>query len=230
MQWLTDGGAILIGYVLGAVPFGLIWVRLISGKDVRRVASGRTGSTNAAPAAGPGAGVLTALMDIGKSAAAVWIAMAMSPENHWVHVLAPTAAIMGHNYSVFLLERHTDNRMRLRGGAGGGPAAGGAVGLWWPSALILLPTALLAFFGVGYASITTLSVAVVTTAIFAARYAMGLGPLADIFYGVFAFILLAWALRPNIKALRAGRERFHGWRPWRKRRRLFREHHERPTP
>ena len=216
MQLLIDAGAILLGYIMGSVPFGLLWVKLISGKDIRKVASGRTGGTNAARAAGAGAGLLTALMDIAKSAAAVWIAEALSPANHWVHVLAPIAAIMGHNYSVFLLERHTDNRLRFRGGAGGGPAAGGAVGLWWPSALILLPAALLVFFGIGYASVTTMSVALISTAIFAVRYAMGLGPMADMFYGVIALVLLVWALRPNIRALIEGRERFHGWRPWRK--------------
>lgn len=226
MQGLRDAGAILLGYILGSVPFGLIWVKVISGKDIRRVASGRTGGTNAARAAGAGAGLLTALMDVGKSAAAVWIAQAVTPDNHWVHMLAPIAAIMGHNYSIFLLERHMESRLRFRGGAGGGPAAGGAVGLWWPSALILLPSTLLVFFGIGYASVTTMSIAVITTAIFAVRYAMGLAPLADVFYGVIAFFLLVWALRPNIKALIEGRERFHGWRPWRKPTALFPEHHE----
>jgi glycerol-3-phosphate acyltransferase PlsY len=229
MQILTEAGAVLLGYILGAIPFGLIWVKLISGKDIRRVASGRTGGTNAARAAGVGAGVLTALMDIAKGAASVWIAQALTPENHWVHVLAPIATIMGHNYSIFLLERHTKNRVRLRGGAGGGPAAGGAVGLWWPSALILLPAALVVFFGVGYASITTMSVALLTTIIFGVRYALGQGPLVDVFYGVIAFFLLVWALRPNIRALIEGRERFHGWRPWRKAVPLFPTQHEEPT-
>jgi len=229
MPLLIDAGAVALGYLLGSIPFGLIWVKLISGKDIRRVASGRTGGTNAARAAGAGAGILTALMDIAKSAASVWIAQALTPDNHWVHVLAPVAAIMGHNYSVFLIERHTNNRLRLRGGAGGGPAAGGAIGLWWPSALILLPTSLLVFFGVGYASVTTISVALVSTIIFAVRYSMGLGQLADVFYGMFALILLLWALRPNIKALAEGRERFHGWRPWQKPRQLFPAHEERPA-
>jgi len=228
MQVLTDAGAVLLGYILGSIPFGLIWVRLIAGKDIRQVASGRTGGTNAARAAGAGAGLLTALMDIGKSAAAVWLAQAITPHNHWIHVLAPIAAIMGHNYSIFLLERRGVSGLRFRGGAGGGPAAGGAVGLWWPSALILLPSALLVFFGIGYASVTTMSVALITTIIFAVRYAMGLGPLADAFYGVAAFFLLVWALRPNIKALVEGRERFHGWRPWRKPAALFPQQTEQP--
>jgi glycerol-3-phosphate acyltransferase PlsY len=226
MQVLIDAGAVLLGYILGSIPFGLIWVRLIAGKDIRQVASGRTGGTNAARAAGAGAGVLTALMDIGKGAAAVWLAEAITPANHWIHVLAPIAAIMGHNYSIFLLERHHASGLRFRGGAGGGPAAGGAVGLWWPSALILLPTSLLVFFGIGYASVTTMSVALVTTIIFAVRFAMGLGPVVDVFYGVIAFFLLVWALRPNIKALIEGRERFHGWRPWRKPTPLFPQEHE----
>lgn len=229
MQFLVDAGAVALGYLLGSVPFGLIWVKLISGKDIRRVASGRTGGTNAARAAGAGAGILTALMDIAKSAASVWIAQALTPANHWVHVLAPVAAIMGHNYSVFLIERHSGNRLRLRGGAGGGPAAGGTIGLWWPSALILLPTSLLVFFGIGYASVTTISVAVVSTIIFAVRYSMGLAQLADVFYGLLALILLLWALRPNIKALIEGRERFHGWRPWQKPRPLFPAQEEKPA-
>jgi len=216
MQLLIDSVAVLLGYVLGSIPYGLIIVKLLSGKDIRNVASGRTGGTNAARAAGAGAGLLTALFDIAKSAVSVWIAQALSPGNHWVHVLAPTAAILGHNYSVFLIERHQANGVRLRGGAGGGPTAGGAIGLWWPSGLILLPTSLFAFFGIGYASVTTLSIGLVTTVIFAVRYSMGLAEAPDVAYGMMALVLLVWALRPNIRALVEGRERFHGWRPWRK--------------
>jgi glycerol-3-phosphate acyltransferase PlsY len=37
MQFLIDAGAVLLGYLLGSIPFGLIWVKLISGKDIRRV-------------------------------------------------------------------------------------------------------------------------------------------------------------------------------------------------
>ena len=232
MQTATDAGLILLGYVLGSIPFGLIWVRLISGKDIRRVASGRTGGTNAARAAGPVAGALTAISDGAKAACAAWIAMAISPADHWVHVLAALAAILGHNYSIFLVERDSANRIRLRGGAGGGPTVGGAIGLWWPSALIVMPVVFLVFFGIGYASVTTISVALTITAIFAVGYFthQPWATFPDLVYGLVALVLLLWALRPNLRALVEGRERFHGWRPWRGSRQLFPQHSENTSP
>ena len=216
MQILIDASVVLLAYIFGSIPFGLLIVKVGTGKDIRHVASGRIGGTNAARAGGAVAGVLTALMDALKGAAAVWVAQAVSPGNDWLHVLAPIAAVLGHNYSVFLTERDDKFRLRFRGGAGGGPTVGGAFGLWWPSALIVVPLGALVFFGIGYASVTTMSAAVIITAVFAVRYAMGLAPLPDMFYGVLAFILLVWALRPNIRALIDGRERFHGWRPWKR--------------
>jgi glycerol-3-phosphate acyltransferase PlsY len=217
MQISIDVGVILLAYLFGSVPFGLLIVKMTTGKDLRQVASGRTGGTNAGRAAGFFAGLATGALDVLKGASAVWIAQAVSPANHWLHVLAPIAAILGHNYSIFLAERGENGRFRLRGGAGGAPTFGGSFGLWWPSILIIIPLGVLVFFGIGYASVTTMSVALIVTIIFAVRYFTGATPnWQDIFYGVMAFFILVWALRPNIKALREGRERFHGWRPWKK--------------
>ncbi len=216
MQILLYGSVVLLAYIFGSIPFGLLIVKLTTGRDIRQVASGRTGGTNAMRAAGMGAGLATAILDILKAASAVWVAEAVAPTNDWVHVLAPIAVILGHNYSIFLTERTEKGRLRLRGGAGGAPSVGGAFGLWWPSILIILPIGALMFFGVGYASVTTLSVALVATAIFVIRYLSGVSPWQDIVFGVIATLLLIWALRPNITALMEGRERFHGWRPWRK--------------
>lgn len=215
MQMLIDVGIVLLAYIFGSAPFGLLVVKLGTGKDIRQVASGRTGGTNAMRAAGFGAGLLTALLDILKGVVSVWVAQVLT-DNDWIHVLAPIAAIIGHNYSIFLAERDENGKFRLRGGAGGAPTVGGAVGLWWPSFFIIIPVGALIFFGVGYASVTTMSIALIATAIFTARYFMGLSPWQDILYGVIAFLLLVYALRPNIQALMEGRERFHGWRPWRK--------------
>ncbi len=216
MQLLIEASVILLAYFFGSIPFGLLIVKLSTGKDIRQVASGRTGGTNAGRAAGTWAGILTGIMDGAKGAASVWMAQAVAPGNTWLHVIAPLVAILGHNYSIFIIERDDKGRLRLHGGAGGGPTVGGAIGLWWPSAFIILPIAILVFVGIGYASITTMSIALIATAIFSVRYGLGLAPLPYVFYGIVAFIMLVWALRPNIRALIEGRERFHGWRPWRK--------------
>jgi acyl phosphate:glycerol-3-phosphate acyltransferase len=216
MQILIDISIIVLAYVLGSIPFGLLIVKLSTGKDIRQVASGRTGGTNAMRAAGPWAGVLTGFMDGLKGAVAVWIARAVLPGGDWLHVAAGLAAILGHNYSLFIIERDEKGRLRLRGGAGGGTTVGGAIGLWFPSLFIIIPLGVLVFFGIGYASVTTMSIAVITIIIFAIRYSLHLAPPSYILYGLAALVILMWALRPNIRALSEGRERFHGWRPWRK--------------
>jgi glycerol-3-phosphate acyltransferase PlsY len=209
MQFLIDAGILLAAYIFGSTPFGLIVVKFMTGKDIRTIASGRTGGTNAMRAAGPWAGILTAILDILKAAATVWLAQAIT-SNVWIHALAPIAAILGHNYSIFLMERGPEGRVRFRGGAGGAAAGGGAFGLWPPAAFILIPFALLIWFGIGYASVTTLSIGLVTIIIFTVRAALGLGPWEYIIYGVLAEVLMVWALRPNIKRLRQGTERRHG--------------------
>ena len=210
MRFLIDAGLLLASYLFGSIPFGLIVVKMISGKDVRTVASGRTGGTNAMRAAGIGAGLLTAVLDILKSASTVWLAQAVTP-NVWIHALSPIAAILGHNYSIFLIERNAQGHLHLRGGAGGAATGGGAFGLWPPAAFILIPLGLLIWYGVGYASITTLSLGLMAIAIFGVRAALGLGPWAYVIYGILAEILLVLALRPNIQRLIDGTERRHGF-------------------
>ena len=208
MQILMDIGIVLLAYVFGSIPFGLLIVKLKTGKDIREIESGRTGGTNAMRAAGFWAGLFTALMDILKGAVSVWVARAVSPGDYWLHVIAPIAAIIGHNYSIFLPERDENGKfVRLRGGAGGAPAVGGALGIWPPSFLIIFTLGALTFFSLGIASVTTMAVALFAIIIFAIRAAQGLMPWIYVLYGVFAEILLIWALRPNIQKLLAGQER-----------------------
>lgn len=210
MQILLDAAVVVLGYVLGSIPFGLVIVKLKTGKDIRTVESGRTGGTNAARAAGFGAGLLTAILDILKGAASVWIAQAVDPNNHVLHVLAPIFAILGHNYSLFLLERGENGRLKFRGGAGGAPALGGAMGLWLPMFPIVFGAGALIWFSIGIASLTTMVIGLVVTIIFAIRAYFGWQNPIDVSYGVIAELLLIWALRPNIKKLLAGNERVIG--------------------
>ena len=216
MQILFDIGAVVIGYILGSIPFGLLIVKLKTGKDIRKVESGRTGGTNAVRAAGFGAGLLTAILDILKGAGAVWIAQAISPGNHLIHVLAPLAAILGHNHSIFLAERDENGTLRLRGGAGGAPAVGGAMGLWLPMFPIVVAAGAVVWFTLGIASLATMTIPIIVIIVFAIRAALGQQDPVYIWYGVVAEILLVWALRPNIQKLLAGNERvikysLNGW-------------------
>lgn len=206
MEIFIDIGAVIAGYLIGSIPFGLLIVKLKTGKDIREIESGRTGGTNAVRAAGFWAGLLTAILDILKGAGSVWLAEAVTG-NHLIHILAPVGAILGHNYSLFLIRRDADGKLRFHGGAGGAPAMGGAVGLWTWMFPIVFGAGLLVWFTVGIASITTMAIGLIVTIVFIIRAYLGFQPPIDILYGVLALFLMLWSLRPNIKKLMEGKER-----------------------
>jgi glycerol-3-phosphate acyltransferase PlsY len=216
MQILIGLGTVIIGYLIGSIPFGLLIVKIKTGKDIRQVESGRTGGTNAVRAAGFGAGLLTAILDILKGAVSVWLAQWLIPDQHIFHVLAPIGAILGHNYSLFLISRDANGKPRFYGGAGGAPALGGAVGLWPWMFPIVFGAGALVWFTLGIASVTTMAIGLIVIIVFAIRIALGYQESIDIWYGIIAELLLLWALRPNIKKLFAGQERvvkfsLNGW-------------------
>lgn len=216
MQLLVDAGIAVFGYILGSIPFGMLIVKYRTGKDLREIESGRTGGTNTVRAAGFWAGLLTAILDILKGAGSVWLARTLSPDNQLLHVLAPVCAILGHNYSIFLLRRDAEGKLRFHGGAGGAPALGGAVGLWLPIFPIVFGLGALIWFTIGIASVTTMAIGLIVTLVFAIRAYLGYQSPIDILYGILALFLLVWALRPNIKKLIEGKERvisvsLNGW-------------------
>jgi len=216
MQILIGIGAVIIGYILGSIPFGMLIVKIKTGKDIRQVESGRTGGTNVARAAGFYAGLLTAILDITKGAVSVWIAEALIPQFHVFHVLAPLAAILGHNYSIFLIDRGADGKLHLHGGAGGAPALGGAVGLWPGILPIVATVGALIWLTLGIASLTTMGIGLAVIISFAFGVSKGYLEPIDVWYGIIAELFLVWALRPNIKKLFAGKERvvkysLNGW-------------------
>ncbi|MCX6027443.1 MAG: glycerol-3-phosphate acyltransferase [Chloroflexi bacterium] len=205
-----------LGYLLGSIPFGLLVVRLATGQDVRQVGSGRTGGTNAMRAGGLGVGLLTTVLDIFKGALAVWLARSLVIAQPWIEALAGLASVLGHNYSLFLVERVANatgrRRLQFRGGAGGAPTVGAAVAFWAPSTLIIVPFAAAVFYFVGYASVTTMSVGALAFVIFTLRAVLGFAPWAQAVFALAAEAALIWALRPNLQRLAKGTERLHGWR------------------
>jgi glycerol-3-phosphate acyltransferase PlsY len=196
-----------LAYLIGSIPSGLLVVKFATGKDVREIESGRTGGTNAMRAAGAFAGLLTALLDILKGAAAVWISQALSAGFVWTTAVSGVLAIVGHNYSAFLIEKDENGKFHFRGGAGGATTLGAAIGLWLPSLMFILPFAIICYVIIGYASVTTISIALSAMAVFMFRAAKGMNPWAYAAFGVAALVIVILALLPNLKRLKEGTER-----------------------
>ena len=94
--------AILIAYLLGAIPFGYLLTRLSTGKDVRTEGSGNIGATNVLRAAGRGAGIATLVLDMVKGFAAVWIAGMLTDNSPGWMADAALAVMVGHAFPIFL--------------------------------------------------------------------------------------------------------------------------------
>jgi len=114
---------VVIAYLLGSIPFGLIIGKLKSGVDVREQGSGKSGATNVMRVTGTKLGILTLVLDVVKAAGAVMLAAVIIDGSsgiltiggvsvHWQHVaqvVAGLAAVAGHNWPVFA---------RFKGGRG----------------------------------------------------------------------------------------------------------------
>lgn len=94
--------AIVIAYLLGAIPCGFLLVKFTKGEDVRASGSGNIGATNVLRTTGRAAGVITLLLDIAKGLAAVWLASWLTDAAPQWTSLAALAAMAGHAYPVFL--------------------------------------------------------------------------------------------------------------------------------
>ena len=197
--------AILLAYLIGSIPNGYLVVKFFTGQNLTQFGSGRTGGTNAMRAGGIKAGLLTGILDVLKGACAVWLArwllsgqLIFVSTYPWVEAIAGVAVVIGHNWSLYL---------GFKGGAGTGPNVGAAIAMLPITGLVLPPFVPIVLFATGYASIASLSTAVLIPCLFAlaAHYA-GL-PLEFVGYGLATCAIITWALRPNITRLLAGNER-----------------------
>ena len=130
---------VLIGYLIGSIPFGVIITRVFAKKDIRQVGSGKMGMTNVLRAAGKKAAGLSLLMDVGKGALAAFVAWLVfnsayvtglvadaSNVVYYAEALASLAAVAGHTWSVFL---------KFNGGRGVNTFLGGLLVMYWPAAV-----------------------------------------------------------------------------------------------
>ncbi len=195
MIYIISIAAILICYLSGSIPCGYIVARLY-GIDVTASGSGRTGGTNVLRAAGPLAAAVTVLGDMLKGLIPVYLlAQAGLP---LAAAAGGVAAVLGHNYSIFL---------RFRGGVGAGTAVGALAGLSFPISLAAGVCGLIALAISGYASILSATIAVFALIFLVISAVLGRTPYEYIIFGVLNLAVIFYALRPNFARLRAGTER-----------------------
>jgi glycerol-3-phosphate acyltransferase PlsY len=101
MDWTLAVSAV-VAYLLGAIPFGYLFVRYAMGKDIRTLGSGNIGATNVHRSAGRGAGVAVLVLDIAKGYGAVWIAGRLTHDAAMGLALSALAVMAGHAFPVFL--------------------------------------------------------------------------------------------------------------------------------
>ncbi len=93
---------LVVAYLLGSIPFGLLFARIFARKDVREVGSGNIGATNVTRVAGPLPGILTLFFDAGKGALAVLLASHFTNHDARTMMFAAIFALIGHCYPVWL--------------------------------------------------------------------------------------------------------------------------------
>lgn len=135
-----------VAFLSGSFPSGLVLVRLFTGQDVRQQGSGNIGASNVTRAAGMKLGVSAALLDIAKGTAPVllgrWVGL-----GSWELAIVALAAVLGHDFSLFL---------RFRGGKGVATTFGVSLGLA-PFAAILSVALWILVLGVSrYSSLASL--------------------------------------------------------------------------
>ncbi len=130
---MPEGGAALTwwyllaaaaGYLLGSIPFGLVLTRAAGLGDIRRLGSGNIGATNVLRTGSKALAAATLLLDGGKGAVAV---LALAPWDAGLGLIAGFAAVIGHNFPVWL---------RFRGGKGVATTLGVLLAVAWPVGLL----------------------------------------------------------------------------------------------
>ncbi|MEA3014899.1 MAG: acyl phosphate:glycerol-3-phosphate acyltransferase [Sphingomonadales bacterium] len=183
---------LLLGYALGAIPFGLLLTRAAGLGDVRKIGSGNIGATNVLRTGRKGLAAATLLLDAGKGAGAVLLAGLIWPDQPQFPALAGIGAFLGHLYPVWL---------RFKGGKGVATLAGIVAALHWPTILVAGIVWLLVVRLTRYSSLGSI-LAPLSGPVAAACF--GRFDLAILFVG-FALLVL-WTHRTNIGRLIGGTE------------------------
>ncbi|MFW2828812.1 glycerol-3-phosphate 1-O-acyltransferase PlsY [Sphingomonas sp. ID0503] len=187
--WFPPAAALVIGYLLGSIPFGLILTRLGGAGDIRNIGSGNIGATNVLRTGRKGLAAATLILDALKGAVAVWVTALIAPD---LGVVGAVGAFFGHLYPVWL---------RFRGGKGVATLLGLALALHWPCGLVYAVVWIGALALSRRSSVGGMSAAIVLPV---SAMAMRQPALTLVFIPLAA--LLLWKHRANIARLLDGTE------------------------
>lgn len=187
--WVHMIAGLVLGYALGAIPFGLVLTRLSGGGDIRNIGSGNIGATNVLRTGRKGLAALTLLLDLLKGFFAVWLASRFLPGGE---IMAAAGAFFGHLYPVWL---------RFKGGKGVATYAGILFGLFWP-------------LGAVYAVVWISTLLLARVSSLAGLLAAVSAPVAAAYFGqnelvamlVACTLIIFWKHRSNIENLMDGTE------------------------
>ena len=177
------------GYLLGAIPFGLILTKLAGLGDVRNIGSGNIGATNVLRTGRKGLAAFTLALDTGKGAAAVLIGAYYGPD---MMIVAALGALIGHLFPVWL---------KFHGGKGVATAAGLMLALAWPAALISI--AIWLFFAMTF-RYSSLAALIATLCIPPLSYWLSTPQIAE--FSILITLLIWCRHIPNIRRLLNGTE------------------------
>ncbi|WIW89239.1 glycerol-3-phosphate 1-O-acyltransferase PlsY [Sphingobium sp. V4] len=187
--WLLPAFVLVLGYLLGSVPFGLILTRVTGAGDLRQIGSGNIGATNVLRTGRKGLAAATLLLDLLKGAAAVLIGAALVDGGG---PMAGAMAFIGHCYPVWL---------RFAGGKGVATMMGVVTALHWPAGCIFAAVWLGALFGTKWSSVGGMAAAVSAPI---AMWAFGRLDLVPVALALALIVL--WRHRANIARLMKGEE------------------------
>jgi glycerol-3-phosphate acyltransferase PlsY len=189
--WPYLTAAVAFGYLLGSIPFGLIFAWLAGAGDVRKMGSGNIGATNVLRTGKPWAAAATLVCDAGKGALAVAVARAYF-NIEFFSVLAGLGALLGHLFPLWL---------RFRGGKGVATFIGIVLVLSWQVGLLTCMSWLVTAWASRHSSAAAL-VAVAATPV----YFLLWGATLFAAFSAFLAVLVVFAHRSNVMRLLRGEE------------------------
>ncbi len=195
MEYLS----LLIAYLIGGVPVGLLLVKWKTGQDVRAQGSGNIGATNVHRAAGIVAGLATLILDAGKGYLAVWFAFRMSGGSIAWASAAAVCVMLGHIFTPFL---------RFKGGKG--------VATFLGAFLFLAPGATAAVVLVFLAALLSMRMISLGSILGAMTFPLAVWLIAQpgwplMTAAIVCCALVLWRHLENIQRIRNGTERVFTW-------------------